>query len=267
VPPPCLAPYVREIQGYVEEGGPSILRKELPSGRVPMILVFGPGFSLHDVDRPSRWRTLDRSFIAGMHERHALVGSKGDGLCMQVDFTPWGAHRFLAADMDGLAGAVVDLNVILGPLVDRVEERLAEAPGWEARFDVVEQLLAWRILGSAYDNRLVRAAWQMITASSGAIRIDQVARALDCSRKHLATLFRREVGLPPKALARIVRFEAAINELQAGRHGSLAELAASCGYADQAHFNRDFLAFAGESPRALRDRMLPDGTGIMAESW
>lgn len=267
VPPPALAPYVREIQGYIEVRGPRILRKEVPTGRVPMILVFGPGFSLHDIDRPSEWRALDRSFIAGMHERHALVGSNGDGLCMQVDFTPWGAHRFLASDMDELAEQVIDLSAILGGTADRLEERLAEANDWEARFTLVEQLLARRILARPAASQLVAAAWQLIADSRGTVRVDQMARTLDCSRKHLAAVFRREIGLPPKALARIVRFESAVGELGAGRHASLAELAASCGYADQAHFNRDFLAFAGETPRDLRTRILPDGSGIMADHW
>jgi AraC-like DNA-binding protein len=264
-PPQWLAPYVREIQGYVEERGPRIVRKEVPSGRVPLILVFGPGFSLYDVSRPHHWRPLGRSFVAGIHEHHAVVGSKGDALCMQVDLTPWGARHFLRTDMDELAEKVVDLNAILGPFADRLEERLAEAQTWEARFEVLGRVLAERILRKSAGSPLVRAAWDAIEKSQGAIRIGQLASRLDCSRKHLLTLFRRDVGVPPKTIARILRFERAITELQSGWTASFAELAASCGYADQAHFNRDFLAFAGESPGALRGKLLPDGTGIMVK--
>ena len=39
VPSLWLRPFVHEIQGYEEEGGQPVLRKELPSGVVPMILV------------------------------------------------------------------------------------------------------------------------------------------------------------------------------------------------------------------------------------
>jgi AraC-like DNA-binding protein len=70
------------------------------------------------------------------------------------------------------------------------------------------------------------------------------------------TLVRRR---PPRWLAPWVREISGCVE-----RASLAELAAACGYADQAHFNRDFLAFAGESPGALRARLLPDGSGIAA---
>jgi AraC-like DNA-binding protein len=65
-------------------------------------------------------------------------------------------------------------------------------------------------------------------------------------------------------MARIFRFERAMQGLAAGRYGSLADLASDCGYADQAHFNREFARFSGETPRVLKARILPDGTGVMA---
>jgi AraC-like DNA-binding protein len=53
----------------------------------------------------------------------------------------------------------------------------------------------------------------------------------------------------------------------AGRYPTLAALATDCGYADQAHFNRDFSAFAGETPANLKADILLDGTGVMASGW
>ncbi len=241
------------------------MRREVPSGAVPLILVFGPGFTLWDRERAA-WRRLNRSFIAGLHRQFSLVGSAGRALCMQVDFTPWGARRFLRTEMGALADTVADLNALTGAFADRLEERLAETNRWEARFELVERAILKRI-GEADDEPLVAQAWSRLAQSHGALAIEHLARDLDCSRKHLATLFRRHVGLPPKTMARIFRFERAMQGLAAGRFGSLADLASDCGYADQAHFNRDFAMFAGETPRSLRPRILPDGTGVMAAGW
>ncbi len=263
-PRPALAPYVHEIQGYFEEGGDAIVRREVPSGVVPLILVFGPGFTLHGRDGGTR--RLDRSFIAGLHRQHVLVGSAGRALCMQVDFTPWGARKFLRIDMDELADRVVGLSEIAGSLADRLEDQLAGINNWERRFDIVEDAILHRI-GESPDDPIVAEAWRRLEHAQGRVAIGTLARDLDCSRKHLVTLFRRHVGLPPKTMARIFRFERAMQGLAAGRFGTLAELASDCGYADQAHFNRDFSAFAGESPRSLRARILPDGTGVMASGW
>jgi AraC-like DNA-binding protein len=261
-PSTALAAFVHEMQGYFEEGGEAIVRREVPSGVVPLILVFGPGFTLWDRGHGA-WRPLARSFIAGLHQHAALVGSQGRALCMQVDFTPWGARRFLRADMGELADRVIDLHELTGAFAGRLEDRLAETSDWETRFDIVEEAILRRI-GDGTGHPLVTEAWRRLERAQGAIAIGTLARDLDCSRKHLAMLFQRHVGLAPKTMARVFRFERAIQGLTAGCYATLADLASECGYADQAHFNRDFTAFAGETPRELRARILPDGTGIMA---
>lgn len=261
-PGATLSPYVHEIQGYFEEGGAAVVRREVPSGVVPLILVFGPGFSIWNGETAS-WRRLDRSFIAGLHRQHALVGSYGRALCMQVDFTPWGARCFLRTDMGKLVDRVVDLNALTGAFADRLEERLAETNGWQARFDVVEDAILRRI-GDAAGDALVARAFGRLQRARGAIPIEALARDLGSSRKHLATLFQRHVGLSPKTMARIFRFEHAMQGLASGRYSTLAALAADCGYADQAHFTRDFTAFAGEAPTKLAAHILSDGTGVMA---
>ena len=59
-------------------------------------------------------------------------------------------------------------------------------------------------------------------------------------------------GLGPKAAGRVIRFDRAKQALQrracAGAELRLAELAASCGYFDQAHLDREFGLLAGCSP-------------------
>jgi AraC-like DNA-binding protein len=76
--------------------------------------------------------------------------------------------------------------------------------------------------------------------------VASIAREVGWSRKHLARRFADEVGLGPKSVSRIVRFNRAI---AASRSGSgWAGIAADCGYADQAHMVREFRELAGNSP-------------------
>lgn len=254
---------MRDLEGYVETGARALIRRELPFGGIPMIIVFGPGFALHDEGEPNRSRRLERTFIAGLQQGPTLIGSQGSALCMQVNFTPQGAWRFCGIDMSELSGRVVDLDAVIGAVADRLAERLCEAKDWLGRFALVEDFLWDRMSHGRAENRLVAHGWHMLEQKGGQIPIEDLAKSLGCSRKHLAHLFQREIGLPPKAIARVLRFERAIAGLRTGRLRTLADLAASCGYADQAHFNRDFLAFAGETPTALIEKMLEDGTGII----
>ena len=71
------------------------------------------------------------------------------------------------------------------------------------------------------------------------------------TRRHLERQFLTTVGVTPKRLARLARFQNVLAMLQdSNTRRPGAETAAACGYADQSHFIRDFRQFAGMSPSA-----------------
>ena len=80
--------------------------------------------------------------------------------------------------------------------------------------------------------------------------MDAVAAEVGWSRRHLSRQFRACIGVTPKTMAKILRFDAAASGIRNG--GRLAEVAAACGYFDQAHLNREFRAMSGWSPTKWR---------------
>jgi AraC-like DNA-binding protein len=88
------------------------------------------------------------------------------------------------------------------------------------------------------------------------VPIQLLAQETGYSRRHFGERFRDAIGVPPKATARVFRFERACR-LLADRRPSLARIAIACGYYDQAHLTREWNALAGCSPRAWIARELP----------
>ena len=78
----------------------------------------------------------------------------------------------------------------------------------------------------------VTEAWRLLRATGGRCRVDDVARRVGWSRRHLAGRFAAEHGIGPKQAARLMRFEHARGLVLSG--GRLADVAARTGYADQA---------------------------------
>ena len=114
-------------------------------------------------------------------------------------------------------------------------------------------------------------AWQRLLRTGGRGSVSDLATATGWSERHLRGRFRAETGLTPKAAARVIRFHRArrllarrlaasqaalASQAGPGRHAApashgapvLADLAADCGYYDQAHLAREFRALAGCSP-------------------
>jgi AraC-like DNA-binding protein len=154
--------------------------------------------------------------------------------------------------MGSLAREVVTLEDLLGTDGRVLEERLMETGTWEERFDLVENMLGSKLEAAEQPPPDVDWAWRRLVASHGRLRVGELARELGCSRKHLAARFREHVGLPPKLVARMLRFRRASDLLDTSTT-SLAELAAVCGYYDQAHLDRDFHDLAGTTPTAYQN--------------
>ncbi len=260
-PHAALKPHVIDYSGYRETQGAEIWRRELPCSFVPLIINFGPAFHFRDDPQSPDTQT---SFTAGVYTRPVIVGSKGAAFCLQVNFTPLGAWRFFRLAQSELEGRTVSLDDILGAQGRLFVAELYDAPDWPERFALLDDFLSRRIHAAREPNANVREVWQALSASHGAASITALAEATGVSRRHLAKLFRAEIGATPKTMARILRFEHARNLAHHVPRLGWADLAYEAGYADQAHLAREFKELSGMTPQELlrRDRV---ETGILEQ--
>ncbi len=77
-------------------------------------------------------------------------------------------------------------------------------------------------------------------------------------------MFKQQIGLPPKAVARILRFHGVVRRLNREPFTSWADAAVASGYSDQSHLIRDFRRFTGKSPGQYRQRVRLDGATTAA---
>jgi AraC-like DNA-binding protein len=252
-PGPNLAGIVVGYTGFSESAPAPVRFCELPCTYVPLIIDLGEGWSVSEPHRPARAPARLRSFVAGLTDRPVSVEHPGRARCLQVDLTPLGARRLLGMPMGEIANRSVALEDVLGPAARHLAERLDAAPGWEARFALIEGVLGARLARGAPADP--GAAWALgrLSASGGRVAVGDLARELGWSHRRLIARFRADVGLPPKTVARIIRFERLRALLGAEPGIGLARAAARCGFSDQAHLAREVRDLAGITPSALRD--------------
>ncbi|HVN03907.1 MAG TPA: helix-turn-helix domain-containing protein, partial [Bryobacteraceae bacterium] len=80
--------------------------------------------------------------------------------------------------------------------------------------------------------------------------IADVTGQIGLSAKRFIQVFHDQVGLTPKLFCRVRRFQRVLRTINQGRTIAWADVAADCGYFDQAHFIRDFRDFSGINPSA-----------------
>ncbi len=261
-PHPALARHVLEYQGYREDRGRPVRRREMPVGQIVMIIDFGPGWLIGDERSGERLEPFS-SFAGGLSDCYAISGSHGGAHCIQVDFTPLGASRYFRMPMRVLANSVASLEDLMGSAADRLAAAMCEAPDWPLRFALLEADLLGRIAPDMPDPALPAFVWEHIIRSEGTIAVSRLAEDYGVSRKHLSLSFREAVGLPPSTVARLLRFRQAAALIAAVGEPRWSEIALDSGYFDQSHFNRDFRRFSGYTPSEFRRHALGDGTGIL----
>jgi len=242
-----LREHVLGYMDFAEHTTHAVRRREIAGALVPLIINFGPPFRIHgsggEVSEPRE------GFVAGMSDGVSISESTGRSRCVQVNFTPLGARRFLRLPMGELANRVVGLEDLFGRAeADRLRSRLHDAPDAEARFRLVDAFVGARVEGARGPSAGVGRAWRRLWETAGRLEAGALAREIGCSRKHLAARFHDEVGLAPKAVARILRFQHAVSLLDPSAEVRWTEVAHRCGYYDQAHLIRDFRQLAGATP-------------------
>lgn len=252
LPDPRLQGIVSDICGYREMTPGHMRNVEYASLTVPLVISFAEPFAIGLGKAPG---DNDRfaSFAAGLFAGPVVIESFGGACCVQVNFTPLGARRFFGLPMSELADSMVVLDDVLGAQGLALREKLGNAPDWTARFDMAEAFVTARLENAAETPLEIAWAYDRIIASGGRTRIGSIAERLGWSRKHLAGSFSNAIGIGPKTLSRIVRFNRALG-LSRQPTADWADIAADCGYADQAHLVREFRDLAGETPTALSVR-------------
>jgi AraC-like DNA-binding protein len=256
-----LAPYIIRYVDYDERTGSFVRRRELPGARVVAIINLGAPIRVRAPQ--GAWERHRDGFFAGLHDTYAITETSGAQRGVQIDLTPVGAHLLLRLPMHHLTGRVVALEDLLGAAGRLLHEQLAGGTGYEGRFAALDAFFLDRLDDALSPVPSVTRALTRLHAARGNMAIRALTDELGCSRRHLNDGFRDHVGVPPKTLARILRFNRAV-ELMPTRM-SWAEISLTCGYYDQAHMVRDFQRFAGSPPTEFARRALPDGGGYKAD--
>ncbi len=128
------------------------------------------------------------------------------------------------------------------------QERLLGIKQISLKFQTVENFLLEKFKSKLDPNPAVEYALAEIIRRPDQINLARLNENISYSQKHFIDLFKRQVGITPKAYLRIIRFQRAICEIEQRQAVSWTIISQDCGFYDQAHFINDFKFFSGFTP-------------------
>lgn len=199
------------------------------------------------------WLDTSRPYAHGAagegHWRYYWMGLRGAGLdalhrVLDVPRQP----LFLpeaCRDMEAAFAAVLRLAQQGGPAVDALVNAQVAL--------IVSRLAAGRPAdeGRTQDPRITALMERLRASLSHPWRIGDMAALTGLSPSQLFRAFRAAAGTTPMDFLRHERITAAKRALMESS-GTVAEVAAACGYADPYHFSRDFRRLTGLPPARFR---------------
>jgi AraC-like DNA-binding protein len=255
LPAPLLRAFVSHYAGFYASDLTPGTHVGAPSRHVHLIISLGAPIDIlqmpHRTQRPGRFIAL----VCGLHDRPAVVLRGRRIELLHVFLEPAGARTLLGVPGSELASGAFELSELWGRQRSaELIERLTTAASWQDRFDVLDDAFTRAFRFVVLPAGPLRA-WRTL-ATNTQISIDALARDVGWSRQHLAASFQAEFGVTPGTARRIFRFEHAGRLIKHARP-RLADVAAACGYHDQAHMTHDWNALAGCTPRAWIATELP----------
>jgi AraC-like DNA-binding protein len=246
-PPPPLANTVKAIwcaRGTKQEfDAPQPI---VPDGCVEIVFNLGDPFV-----NAATGGLQPRGLLAGQMTGPVIALPTGEVDLIGVRFKTGRAGAALRIPMWELQDQLIAASEVIRGL-DRLTDDLSNQCRAE-RLDHLGHALEEALNdGDADCLSAVDEALEIIHASRGSVAIETVARRVGITRRHLERQFREYVGLRAKHVARIARIHSALDLLQQRPSMSGAEIAAECGYSDQAHLIRECQELAGQTPQRLK---------------
>ena len=236
------------LSGYAPEH-----RREriVPNGRTNLVIELDgrPRF-VYDNDSGEPRQECREAWLSGVHSAYITIGETVPSSRLAVvQFMPGGARPFLPRDLDAYCDRVVPAGQVFGTGMSELRRALLAAP---SSAEILERLDAWltaRFDAASAAPPIVPDIVTRLLDAAGDIKLtDAVAEHGTVSYKHFVDLFRRHVGPTPKRMQRILRFAQVFEHVQGGAQVDWAALSLELGYADQAHFAREFRRFSGYRP-------------------
>ncbi len=177
-----------------------------------------------------------------------------DDIHWGLRLSPAACKEILRCDPEHIPTRPISDNKTLPHFLTGMLEKLSSCEKFGDAINIYEEHLSkLNISSDAIDDKVSKAV-EIIKEKKGEIKITEIAKKMEISRRQLERRFRSCTGITPKQLARTYRLRAtAINLIE--KDMNWASRAAEMGFVDQSHLSHELETLTGRKPKSFKERI------------
>jgi AraC-like DNA-binding protein len=189
------------------------------------------------------------AMVMGQRTKSYFIEPLGNVNSFAICFYPYGFANFVCTPLENLVDVETPIESLFGETpAKELEQKIIQAASTQKRIEVIETFLLNKLHQNKTIENLVKTTVDTLLATNGSSSINQILRNDLSKRRQLERNFRKQVGISPKQLGKVLRLQTALKMLL-NNNESLTNIAYESEYFDQAHFIKDFKEFTGTTPK------------------
>ena len=232
----------------VPAGASAQRQRIIPDGCIEMIFILG-----EDVKRYTngdKFIIQPRAMVLGQITEPFVVEPMGFVNSFAIRFYPYGFASFSPWPLKDLANKETPISFLFGENVSKeLEKNIVQAKDTEERIVTIENFLLSQLKNKSTIDNIVRTTVETIFLTGGSASINAILKDDASKRRQLERNFRKQIGISPKQLGKVIRLQTALQMLISQESENFTRIAYESEYYDQAHFIKDFKEFTGITPK------------------
>lgn len=253
LPSPYLKLFVKRyllLHFKVGQSGASFMKPYPPCPE--QCLTFNPRATLTSVNQQTG-QVIHRTsnYLSGQQVSRLNLHLSNDYLMLKVVFLPGAMYQLFGIPLFQFTDQYLDSQSVIGNEIKTVNEQMTNADSYQQIIHIAEAYLWQKIKKSKIDANPVGKIGELLVENPTRFSLDWLADQACWSPRQLERQFIERMGVSPKFLARISRFDKAFELKQINPSMDWLSIALQTGYNDYQHLVKDFKQFAGVTPNIM----------------
>lgn len=223
-------------------------QKIVPDGCIEM--TFNLGDKIKRYTSETEFVFNPDAMVMGQRTKSYYIEPIGDVNTIAICFYPHGFANFVNLPLENLVDQETPIQDLFNEAqANELEQSIIHAANTNERIEIIESFLLNRLKEEATIENIVKTTVETLLNTKGSTPINVILKDNISKRRQLERHFKKQIGISPKQLSKVIRLHATLQMLVSQKNETLTDIAYENEYFDQNHFIKDFKEFVGITPK------------------